>query len=143
MNNLLYKILQKQATLAMYAKYIFLTLSMLGFVVAVASAQNTAATGATAALCQIFNTVRNIIFLLGITLVILGAAVYAAANIMPSQSKGGFQGYGMGMIIGGIIGVAIAVIAPYVINLIVSSAGSGILTSTGTAGVTGLCATTA
>ncbi|HIH49995.1 TPA: hypothetical protein HA291_00895, partial [Candidatus Micrarchaeota archaeon] len=87
-----------------------------------ASSQGASGVGsaATNALCQVFNTVRNVIFLLGLTLMIVGGALYAGANIMPSQSKGGFQGYGMAMIVGGVIGVAIAVAAPFVLNLVVS-----------------------
>lgn len=70
-------------------------------------------------ICQIFNTIKNVIFILGLTLMILGGALYAGANLMPSQSRGGFQGYGMAMIIGGVIGVAIAVAAPFILNLII------------------------
>jgi hypothetical protein len=49
---------------------------------------------------------------------ILGSALYASAHIMPGQSKGTLQSYGMGMIIGGVIGVIIAVLLPYIFSLI-------------------------
>jgi len=148
MKNLQYKLLKMQGSIAAYARFIIIAMSVFGLFATIATSQTTggagnpAGVGATSAICNIFNTVRNLIFLLGITLVILGAAVYAAANIMPSQSKGGFQGYGMGMIIGGIIGVVIAVAAPYILGLIVSANPGGILTSTGSSGVVSLCATT-
>ncbi len=142
MRNFLYKIFLKQTGIATYAKFILLAVSMLGlFGTALVTSQTTTANGVSNALCTVFNTVRNVIFLLGITLMILGGAVYAGANLMPSQSKGGFQGYGMAMIIGGVIGVAIAVAAPFILGLVVSSTSNGILGSTGTAGIQALCGT--
>jgi hypothetical protein len=144
MKNFLYKIFLKQTSIATYARFIFLAVSMLGlFGTVLATSQGTAvASGATNAICTVFNTVRNIIFLLGLTLMILGGALYAGANIMPSQSKGGFQGYGMAMIIGGVVGVAIAVAAPFVLNLLVSAGGTTILNNTGQSGVLTLCGAT-
>src|ERR1700733_14365922 len=113
MKNSRYMLPKVQMSILTYGRFVLLVLSILGFLATFGYSQTTgtggsaAGSGAANIICQIFNTVRNLIFLLGITLVILGAAVYAAANIMPSQSKGGFQGYGMGMIIGGIVGVVI------------------------------------
>jgi len=134
MKNLLYKILLKQTSIA---RYFLLAMSVLGLFSAVAFSQ--AANPAVNALCQVFNTVRNMIFLLGLTLMIVGGAVYAGANLMPAQSKGGFQGYGMAMIIGGVIGVAIAVAAPFVLNIIVNSNPNQVLGSTNVSGVGMLC----
>ena len=145
MKNFLYKVFLKQTSMANYAKFILLAISVLGLFGTLAYSQGTTgasgvASGATNAICQVFNTVRNIIFLLGLTLMILGGALYAGANIMPSQSKGGFQGYGMAMIVGGVIGVAIAVAAPFVLNLLVTAGGgSTVLGSTGSSGALSLC----
>lgn len=75
-------------------------------------------------ICNIFTTIKNVIFILGLTLMVLGGAIYAGANLMPSQSRGAFQGYGMAMVIGGIIGVAIAVAAPFILNTVVGASGS-------------------
>jgi hypothetical protein len=87
------------------------------------------------AICTIFNTIKEVIFVLGLALMILGGAIYAGANLMPSQSRGSFQGYGMAMIIGGIIGVAIAVAAPYILNLVITVSGSaGTYVTTGVSG---------
>ena len=74
-------------------------------------------------ICNIFNTIKSVIFILGLSLMVLGGAIYAGANLMPSQSRGSFQGYGMAMVIGGVIGVAIAVAAPFILNTIVSASG--------------------
>jgi len=130
MKNFMQKLFLKQATIVAYMKYMLISMSILSLLgVMLASSQGASGVGsaATNALCQVFNTVRNVIFLLGLTLMIVGGALYAGANIMPSQSKGGFQGYGMAMIVGGVIGVAIAVAAPFVLNLVVSAGTSGVV----------------
>jgi hypothetical protein len=124
MKNFLYKILLKQASIAAFSRYLLVAISLFGLFSVVATGQSGVSTAATSALCQVFNTVRDIIFLLGLTLMILGGALYAGANIMPGQSKGSFQGYGMSMIVGGVIGVAIAVAAPFVLNLVVTAGGT-------------------
>ena len=84
-------------------------------------------------ICNIFTTIKNVIFILGLTLMVLGGAIYAGANLMPSQSRGSFQGYGMAMVVGGIIGVAIAVAAPFILNTVIGASGqSGQVLSSGT-----------
>ncbi len=83
-------------------------------------------------ICNVFNTIKSVIFILGLALMVLGGAIYAGANLMPSQSRGAFQGYGMAMVIGGIIGVSIAVAAPFILNTIVgASGGSGTYITSG------------
>lgn len=145
MGNFLAKVLLNNGRIFSYAKFILMAAAMLGFFATLFAAQNNGAvSGATNAICVVFNTVKNIIFLLGLTLMLLGAALYAGGNIMPSSSRGAFQGYGMSMIIGGVVGVAIAVAAPFILNLIVqagsgSTGGSSFLGSTGVTGVTSLC----
>ena len=140
MKNFMYKIFLKEAAISAYAKYIVLALTVIGVLGTVATSQIiSTGSSATSTLCLVFNTVRNIIFLLGLTLMILGGALYAGANIMPSQAKGGFQGYGMSMIIGGVVGVAIAVAAPFILNVLVSSNGNNIIGYTGNVGITTLC----
>ncbi len=131
MKNFLYKIFLKQTGVAAYARFILLAAALLGLLGILATSQTAGAAGATSAICTVFNTVRNIIFLLGLTLMILGAALYAGANLLPSQAKGGFQGYGFAMIIGGVVGVAIAIAAPFILTLLLQTGGtSTVLTST-------------
>ncbi len=71
-----------------------------------------------APICTIYTAVHTAIFILGLTLMILGGALYAGAHMMPGASKGSIQGYGMGMILGGVIGVIIAIAAPYILGLL-------------------------
>jgi fumarate reductase subunit D len=81
----------------------------------------------TCQLVQIYSQVLTAIFVLGLMLMILGGALYAASHIMPGQSKGQLQGYGMGMVIGGVIGVVIAVIGPYALSLIAGNSVANIV----------------
>ncbi len=144
MGNFLYKVLAREISVTRYVSLFLVVLSVLGFA-GLAFSQTTTSAGATISgtLCEVFNTVKDVIFILGLTLMILGGAIYAGANLMPASAKGGFMGYGMAMIIGGIIGVAIAVAAPFILNLIVGTNGNAAVTtgqicgSTVTAGGTG------
>jgi hypothetical protein len=120
------------AGLALIAISVILASSMISFGQGI-----TGTTGASSAnsatICNIFNTIKNVIFILGLTLMVLGGAIYAGANLMPSQSRGSFQGYGMAMVVGGIIGVAIAVAAPFILNTVIGASGqSGQVLSSGT-----------
>ncbi len=126
-------------SLSNYPKMLLILVSLVSISTIAYSQSGAASSSVTGALCQIYNTVRNVIFLIGITLAVLGGVVYALASIMPGSHKSGLQGYGIGMIIGGVLGIVIAVAAPYILNLIVSSNPNSILTSTGTSGVNGLC----
>lgn len=100
------------------------------------TSNSNATTAITAVICQVFNTIKNVIFILGLTLMMLGATLYSGSNLMPAQQRGGFQGYGMAMIMGGIVGVAIAVAAPFVLNTVISASNvtvnSTIISSGGT-----------
>ncbi|MCL4404503.1 MAG: hypothetical protein M1544_03465 [Candidatus Marsarchaeota archaeon] len=108
-----------------------LVLMLLPFLVfTTASAQSSILVTISSVICPIYIAVNTGVFILGLTLMILGGALYAAAHIMPGSSKGSIQGYGMGMIIGGVIGVIIAELAPYIL---------GLLTSTSSATIKGYC----
>lgn len=102
-------------------------LSVLFSMFTLTGAQTTNASSAVLnTVCNVFNTVKSVIFILGLTLMLLGAAIYSGANLMPSQSRGPFQGYGMSMIIGGVVGTAIAVVSPYILNTVVTAAGPNV-----------------
>ena len=140
MKNFLDRIFLKLSVIATNARFILLAVAAIGLFGTLVTAQSGTASGAANVLCTVFNSVRNIIFLLGLTLMILGAALYAGANIMPSAQRGGFQGYGMAMIIGGVVGLVIAIAAPFVLNLLVAAGGTNsVLGYTGTTAVQTLC----
>ncbi len=96
-------------------------LALLGsLIVSTTVAQNTPCS----AILTVYNSVENIIFILGLTLMILGGALYAGSHLLPTQTRGQLQGYGMGMIIGGVIGVIIVIAAPYILDIISPGAGN-------------------
>ena len=78
-------------------------------------------TSVTSTVCALYNTVHDVIFFLGLALMIAGAALYAGSTVMPATQKGQVQGYGMGMIMGGIIGVIIALASPFILQIISGS----------------------
>jgi hypothetical protein len=133
-------------------KLIFLSFLILIFSFASISSAQTAQTALLNAICNVFNTVKNVIFILGLTLMILGGTIYAGGNVMPARERGQFQGYGVSLIMGGIIGVAIAVAAPWILNIIIQANPNAITATTsslnlnnvqyitiGTQGITAVC----
>ena len=72
-------------------------------------------------LMNIYYILNNAIFIVGLVLMLLGGTLYAAAQVMPGQTKGTLQGYGMGLIMGGVIGVIVAELAPYIFNIITNN----------------------
>ncbi|MCL5089941.1 MAG: hypothetical protein M1382_02095 [Candidatus Marsarchaeota archaeon] len=107
-----------------YSKIVGMILFSMVFVLSVSSAQfggGTAGTNISSTLCNVEQTVMSVVFVLGLTLMVLGGAMYAAAHILPGNFKGALTGYGMGMIIGGIAGLILSLMGPYVIQLISGS----------------------
>ena len=110
-------------------RLVLISFLILFSLVSISSAQ-TAQTALLNAICNVFNTIKNVIFILGLTLMILGGTIYAGGNIMPARERGQFQAYGMSLIMGGVIGVAIAVAAPWILNIIIQSNPNAISTTT-------------
>jgi hypothetical protein len=79
------------------------------------------------AIITLYQDVAAAIFVIGLMLMILGGALYAGAHLMPSQQRGSLQGYGMGMVLGGVIGIIIAVIAPFILQVISGNSVSDVL----------------
>lgn len=93
-----------------------------------ASAQ---ASGVSSAICTIFRDITSVIFVLALTLVILGGTLYAGANLLPAQTKGAMQGYGMSMVVGGVVGIIIVLAAPFILNQVILAAGANAANPTG------------
>ncbi len=92
-------------------------------------------------ICNLYNTIHSIVFVLALLLFIFGGVMYAVAHILPGKAKGEFQGYAWAMIIGGIIAVIIVIAAPFVLNSVVSTGGTSTSTilSGQTGGIAGAC----
>jgi hypothetical protein len=89
------------------------------------SGSNAGVSSIQSTLCNIYNDIKTVIFVLALALMVLGGALYGGAHIMPSSSRGSIQGYGFAMIMGGIIGLIIVLAAPFVINTVVGASGAG------------------
>ncbi len=75
--------------------------------------------------CKLYNTVHSVIFVVGLVLIIVGASLYAGATILPGNFKGSAQGYGMGMIVGGVVGVLLALAAPFILSAVTGNSVAG------------------
>jgi uncharacterized protein YqgC (DUF456 family) len=65
------------------------------------------------------------IVLVVLVLFILGAALYAIAHFLPSAGnmKSGLQGWSIGMMIGGLVGLILIIIGPFIVNLFANAGG--------------------
>ncbi len=110
-----------------------------GWVAQSATLQTSAATGggggasggiganlAIQAICNVYTIVNVIVFILALTLMILGGAIYAGAQILPGQARGQVQAYAMGMIMGGVAGAIIAVLAPFILSIVYNAPSNAI-----------------
>ena len=132
MENTEYGFLSAYNSVSRYSRVFMVLLAMLGLFTSLSYGDNAGSVIATSVvgdICVFYNVVHSVIFVLGITMVILGGALYAGSHVVPGQTKGTVQGYAMGFILGGVIGVVIAMMAPYIIGLISSQSSSSITTS--------------
>ena len=93
--------------------------------------------GGLGAICTIYVILNTAVFVLALALMIIGGAVYAGAGVLPGQTRGVVQGYAMGLIIGAIVGAIIVLVAPYILNTIVTASGLSWQGAAATCGVSG------
>ena len=117
-----------------FTNLVYMALVVLGFSSIIASAA-TGVTGVTSQICGIVNTIRTVVGVLAIALFIAGGAIYAVAHLLPAAGnvRAGAQGWSMAMIVGGVIGLVLVIIAPFIVNMVVgfsgtSGAGGGSIT---------------
>lgn len=81
----------------------------------------------TSQLCGIVNGVRTVIGVIALVMFLVGGTLYAVGHFMPAagQIKASMQGWAMGMILGGVIGVILVILAPFIISTILNF-GSGL-----------------
>lgn len=77
-------------------------------------------TGISSTLCGIIVGISQIIAILAIFMFVLGGVLYAFAHFLPAAGnlKGSMQGWGMGVLMGGIIMIILYVLAPYIVGTI-------------------------
>jgi hypothetical protein len=130
MGNTKDKLFAKLNVISMHASAIhksymvLMLLSLVSVMYAQLPPQGTAEYNAMSALCSVYNPIVGIIFILALVLIVLGGALFAGSNMLPAQTKGQIQSYGMSMIIGGVIGIVIYLIAPFMIGVLGGTAAS-------------------
>ena len=94
--------------------YLLTTVSMFSVVLS----QNTGAI--TTALCGIVNAVRSIVGVLALCLFMLGGVMYAVSHFLPTnmEFKKSLSAWSSAMIVGGIIGLVIVLIAQPLVQMI-------------------------
>lgn len=120
-------------------RYVLLITSMLAITALLgqgyASTTTIVPNNAICAIYSVYTTVQTVIFILAIMLMLLGATLYAGSHLMPGQSRGTMQGYGMGMLMGGIAGVIITMLAPFVLQSVAGSQFTNAITGSGSSSV--------
>jgi len=75
----------------------------------------------TTAICNVYTIVNSALFILALIIMLLGGTLYAGGHFLPSQTRGIVQGYAMGMIIGGVVAVIIAMVAPWILSIVTNT----------------------
>jgi cytochrome c oxidase assembly factor CtaG len=75
-------------------------------------------------LCSIYNAIHSLVFVIALVLIVLGGILYAGAHMVPGDTRGKLQGYSWTMIIGGIVGIVIVLLAPWLVGLFANSSGA-------------------
>lgn len=97
-----------------------------------ADGSNSVTNAVTSQLCNIVNSVRTIVGILALTLFLIGGVLYAVSHFLPTnlEFKKSLTVWSQGMIIGGLVGLVIVLIAQPIITLVtqigVSAGGSSI-----------------
>ena len=77
-------------------------------------------------LCSVINTVSDILSILALMMFILGGTLYAFAHVLPATGniRANLQGWGLGMLMGGIISLILYIIAPYIVDKLIGVSNS-------------------
>ncbi len=86
------------------------------------AANNSTISTLTSELCNIIVGVRTVIGVIALVMFLLGGILYAVGHFMPSAGnvKSNMQGWAMGMILGGVVGVILVLVAPFLVGLLLS-----------------------
>lgn len=92
-------------------------------------AQTTNAYNIAQQLCSIVALVSQIIGILALFMFIVGGVLYAFAHFLPASGniKGSMQGWGMGIVMGGIIMLILYLLAPFIVTKIISVSQNGVI----------------
>ncbi len=118
------------STVARALQFTFLAGILASLIAPFAGALVTTGTGGSTTistvLCNIVTTVQDVLSILALMMFILGGTLYAFAHVLPATGnlRSSLQGWGMGILMGGIISLVLYIIAPYIINSLMAAGGS-------------------
>jgi hypothetical protein len=69
-------------------------------------------------LCSVYGTITTTLFIFALALALLGAVLYEGSSVLPAQARGSLQGWALGMVIGGIVGIVIAAFSMTVVSIV-------------------------
>jgi hypothetical protein len=97
-----------------------LAAGLLTFISILSVLQADAVSPLTSELCSIVGAVQTIVGILALTLFLIGGVLYAVSHFLPTnlEFKKSLTAWSQGMIVGGVIGLIIVLIAPPLIQLI-------------------------
>lgn len=84
-------------------------------------------TALTAQLCGIVDNIRAVVGILALALFLIGGVLYAIAHFLPTSLdyRKSLVGWSTAMITGGIIGLIVVLLAPFIVQTINSLGGTG------------------
>lgn len=73
-----------------------------------------------ATLCDIIGSVRDIIGILALVMFLVGGTLYTIGHFMPAagQVRASMQGWAVGIMLGGLVGVLLVILAPYIVEVL-------------------------
>ncbi len=76
----------------------------------------------TSQLCGVVEGIRTVIGFIALVMFLVGGVLYAGGHFMPAAGniKSSMQGWAMGMIVGGVLGIVLVILAPYIVNTIIN-----------------------
>ena len=109
-------------------KMLLLAAIFAGMTLASAQVSTFNTTGVQQTLCNVISAVQDVVGVIAVLLFVIGGIMYAIAHMMPSsgQLRGNLQGWSMGMIVGGIVGLILVILAPGIVTFIL---GNGLTTA--------------
>ncbi len=72
----------------------------------------------TTELCSVYSLISQSLLVFSFLILLIGAVLYEAGTLVPSQLRGTMQGYAMGMIMGGIAGAVIVGLSAVAVSII-------------------------
>jgi hypothetical protein len=86
--------------------------------VAFAAGTSTIASNVNSQLTALVELIRSIVPIIALGLFVLAGLVYAIGQVFDAQTRQKAQSWAMAMIVGGIIGVLIVIIAPWLVDFL-------------------------